>query len=142
MTDCIFCQMVAERAKAYRLLEDDDTLAFLNIAPATVGHALVIPRRHAEGLWDLGDDEHAQVARAVSRVARLLRLALMPAGLNLTHATGPEAWQTVFHFHVHVIPRYRPEELRVMWQAEQAPDGELEALQRRVLACRGQLPDG
>jgi histidine triad (HIT) family protein len=82
------------------------------------------------------------VARAVSRVARLLRLALMPAGLNLAHATGPEAWQTVFHFHVHVIPRYRPEELRVMWQAQQAPDGELEALQRRVLACRGQLPDG
>jgi histidine triad (HIT) family protein len=94
----------------------------------------VIPRRHAEGLWDLSDEEHAQVARATSRVARLLRVALAPAGVNLVHATGAAAWQSVFHFHVHVVPRYRPEELQVMWEAERAPDRDLDALRRRVLA--------
>jgi histidine triad (HIT) family protein len=80
VSECVFCQIVAGRAAAHRLLEDEHTLAFLNIAPATVGHALVVPRRHAEGLWDLDDEEHAQVARAASRVARLLRMALAPAG--------------------------------------------------------------
>ena len=102
----MFCEIVAGRAVAHRLMEDEHTLAFLNVAPATVGHALVVPRRHAEGLWDLDDEEHAQVARAASRVARLLRVALAPAGMNLVHATGTAAWQSMFHFHVHVVPRY------------------------------------
>src|SRR5829696_5562635 len=73
---------------------------------------LVVPRRHADGLWDLADDEHAQVARAAGRVARLLRVTLRPAGVNLVHATGAAAWQTVFHFRTHVVPRYRPDELQ------------------------------
>ena len=133
MIECVFCEIVAGRAAAHRLVEDEHTLAFLNIAPATVGHSLVVPRRHAEGLWDLDDEAHAQVARATSRVARLLRVALAPAGVNLVHATGTAAWQSVFHFHVHVVPRYRADELQVMWQAVPADDAELAALRARVL---------
>jgi histidine triad (HIT) family protein len=71
MGGCVFCAIVAGRAPAHRLVEDEHTVAFLNVAPATVGHALVVPRRHADGLWDLDDEEHARVARAASRVARL-----------------------------------------------------------------------
>ena len=142
MSECVFCQIVAGRAAAHRLLEDEHTLAFLNIAPATAGHALVVPRRHAEGLWDLGDEDHAQVARATSRVARLLRMALAPAGVNLVHATGAAAWQSVFHFHVHIVPRYHPEELQLMWKAEPAPEAELERLQQRVLAGHSRLVGG
>lgn len=103
MSDCVFCEIVAGRVAAHRLLEDQHTISFLNIAPATVGHALVAPRRHADGLWDLAYDEHAQVARACSRIARLLRVALAPAGVTLVHATGTAAWQSVFHFHVDVV---------------------------------------
>jgi histidine triad (HIT) family protein len=110
------------------------TLSFLNIAPATVGHALVVPRRHADGLSDLEDEEHAQVARAAGRVARLLRGALNPAGVNLVHATGEAAWQSVFHFHVHVVPRYRPDELQLMWQEAPADDADLAVVRARVLA--------
>jgi histidine triad (HIT) family protein len=139
VSDCVFCEIVAGRVVAHRLLEDQYTISFLNVAPATVGHALVVPRHHADGLWDLDDDEHAQVARACGRVARLLRVALAPAGVNLVHATGTAAWQSVFHFHVHVVPRYQAEELQVMWRADPAPDGELGALREQVLACRGQL---
>ena len=131
----MFCAIVAGRAPAHRLLEDEHTVSFLNIAPATAGHALVVPRRHADGLWDLEDEEHARVARAAGRVARLLRAALRPAGVNLVHATGTAAWQSVFHFHTHVVPRYRANELQVMWQAERAPDPELAALRERVLAA-------
>jgi histidine triad (HIT) family protein len=131
--NCVFCAIVAGRAPAYRLLEDEHTVSFLNIAPATTGHALVVPRRHAEGLWDLEDEEHARVARAAGRVARLLRVALQPAGVNLVHATGTAAWQSVFHFHLHVVPRYLADELQVMWQAAPAADADLAALRARVL---------
>jgi histidine triad (HIT) family protein len=133
MTGCVFCAIVAGQAPAHRLLEDEHTVSFLNIAPATVGHALVVPRRHADDLWDLEDEEHAQVARAAGRVARLLRVALQPAGVNLVHATGSAAWQTVFHFHLHVVPRYRSDELQVMWQATPVDDADLAALRGRVL---------
>jgi histidine triad (HIT) family protein len=115
VADCVFCAIVAGRAAAHRLLEDEHTVSFLNIAPATVGHALVVPRRHADGLWDLEDEEHARVARTASRVARLLRRTLEPAGVNLVNAAGEAAWQTVFHFHVHVIPRYDTDPLRLPW---------------------------
>jgi histidine triad (HIT) family protein len=135
VNDCVFCAIVAGRAPAHRLLEDEHTVSFLNIAPATTGHALVVPRGHAEGLWDLEDEEHARVARAAGRVARLLRVALQPAGMNLVHATGTAAWQSVFHFHLHVVPRYRADELQVMWQAEPVSDEELTALCARVLAA-------
>ena len=111
----MFCAIVAGRATAHRLLEDEHTVSFLNIAPATTGHALVAPRRHADGLWDLEDEEHARVARMAGRVARLLRGALEPAGMNLVHATGAAAWQSVFHFHVHVVPRYDDDPLKLPW---------------------------
>ena len=133
MEGCVVCAIVAGRAPAHRLLEDEHTVSFLSIEPATVGHALVVPRRHADDLWDLGDDEHAQVARAAGRVARLLRVALDPAGVNLVHATGAAAWQTVFHFHTHVVPRYRPDELQPPWRSLRAPDADLAAVRTRIL---------
>jgi histidine triad (HIT) family protein len=137
VADCVFCAIVAGRAAAHRLLEDEHTVSFLNIAPATVGHALVVPRRHADGLWDLEDEEHARVARMASRVARLLRAPLDPAGVNLVNATGVAAWQSVFHFHVHVVPRYRADELQLMWQSEPASDADLAAVRTRILAAEG-----
>jgi histidine triad (HIT) family protein len=133
VADCVFCGIVAGQRPAQRLLEDEHTVAFLNIAPATTGHALVVPRRHADNLWDLPDDDLARVTRTAARVARLLRTALHPAGLNLVHATGTAARQSVFHFHLHVVPRYHPDELQLMWQADPAPDDQLAALRQRVL---------
>ena len=133
MEGCVFCAIVGGRAPAHRLLEDEQTVSFLNIAPATLGHALVVPRRHANGLWDLKDDEHAQVARPAGRVARLLRAALEPAGVNLVHATGVAAWQSVFHFQTHVVPRCRADELQVMWQATPVADADLAAVRARIL---------
>jgi len=129
----VFCGIVAGRVGAHRLVEDEHTVSFLNLAPATVGHALVVSRRHAEGMWDLRDEELARVAAAAGRVARLLRGALGAAGVNLVHATGAAAWQSVFHFHLHVVPRYRADELRPMWEVEdRAPDAELAAVRARV----------
>jgi diadenosine tetraphosphate (Ap4A) HIT family hydrolase len=95
----------------------DEQTVSSSISPGHGGHALAVPRRHADGLG-LEHEEHAQVARAAGRVARLLRGALNPAGVSLVHATGGGAWQSVFHFHVHVVPRYR------LWTTPSWPHGE------------------
>jgi histidine triad (HIT) family protein len=105
--DCIFCKIVAREIPALIIEEDDDVLAFMDIAPATRGHALVIPKKHAADLWEIEPDQLAAVAKAAPRVA--------PDGLNLVNSNGPAAWQTVFHFHVHVIPRYVGDPLRLPW---------------------------
>jgi histidine triad (HIT) family protein len=113
--DCIFCKIVAREIPALIIEEDDDALAFMDIAPATRGHALVIPKEHASNLWEIEPDQLAAVAKAAQRVALRIRDRLAPDGLNLVNSNGPAAWQTVFHFHVHVIPRYVGDPLRLPW---------------------------
>jgi histidine triad (HIT) family protein len=113
--DCIFCKIVAREIPALIIEEDDDVLAFMDIAPATRGHALVIPKKHASDLWEIEPDQLAAVAKAAQRVALRMRDRLAPDGVNLVNSNGPAAWQTVFHFHVHVIPRYVGDPLRLPW---------------------------
>ena len=94
------------RAVAQIVDSDERTLSFMDINPATDGHALVIPKRHAENIHDIDPDDIAAVIRAAQRLADRMRTALEPAGINLIQANGRAAFQTVFHFHVHVVPRY------------------------------------
>lgn len=112
---CIFCAIVAGEIPATRVREDDQTLAFMDTAPATPGHALVVPKRHSEDLWSIAPEDLAATARAAQEVARLARDNLGAAGVNLLNSCRPEAWQTVFHFHIHVIPRYADDPLRLPW---------------------------
>jgi histidine triad (HIT) family protein len=93
--------------------EDEATVSFLDIAPFTRGHTLVIPRAHTEDLWSADEETAAAVMRSAHRVAALLQDRLRPDGLNLLQATRQIAFQTVFHLHVHVIPRYRDDTVAV-----------------------------
>jgi histidine triad (HIT) family protein len=95
--------------------EDDHTVAFMDINPATDGHTLVIPRTHADDLFELQDDDAVAMFRTVRRVAAAAKEAYGAKGLNLIQANGRVAFQTVFHVHVHVIPRYRIDEIRMPW---------------------------
>jgi histidine triad (HIT) family protein len=113
--DCIFCKIVAGELPAQVIAEDEGTLTFMDIAPATRGHALVIPRRHARDLWEIEPDELAAVARAARQQALRVRERLSADGVNLINSCGPVAWQTVFHFHIHVIPRYEGDPLKLPW---------------------------
>jgi histidine triad (HIT) family protein len=115
MPDCIFCAIVAGELPATIVDEDERTVAFMDIAPATRGHALVIPRAHAEDLLSVGQQDLAAVAHAAQRLAGRMRERLAADGVNLLNSCGAAAWQTVFHFHVHVIPRYREDPLRLPW---------------------------
>jgi histidine triad (HIT) family protein len=113
--DCIFCKIVAGELPGTIVAEDERTVAFMDISPATRGHALVVPRRHVPDLGDVGDEDLVACAAAAQRLARRAKEALGADGVNLMNSWGQAAWQTVFHFHVHVIPRYDTDPLRLPW---------------------------
>jgi histidine triad (HIT) family protein len=103
---CIFCAIVAGRQRAEKVYEDDRVLAFLDINPVNTGHTLVIPKAHVQDIYGLGDDDAAAVMQVAARVARALKAALQPGGINLLQSNERAAGQAVFHFHIHVIPRW------------------------------------
>lgn len=113
--DCLFCKIVAGEIPATMIAEDDRTIAFMDINPATRGHALVIPRAHARDLHDVDQEDLKAVAAAAQGVATRQRDRLGADGVNLLNSCGSAAWQTVFHFHVHVIPRYEDDPLKLPW---------------------------
>ncbi|MBV9196684.1 MAG: HIT family protein [Solirubrobacterales bacterium] len=113
--DCIFCQIVAGELPSQRVDEDERTLAFMDISPATRGHALVVPRRHARDLFEISAEDLQATVLAAQRLARRVHERLGAEGVNLLNSRGQVAWQTVFHFHVHVIPRYHNDPLRLPW---------------------------
>jgi histidine triad (HIT) family protein len=113
--DCLFCKIVAGELPGSIVDEDERTIAFMDINPATRGHALVIPRRHAKNLLEIEPDELAATAIAAQRLAARMPDRLGAAGVNLINSCGQAAWQTVFHFHIHVIPRYEDDPLRLPW---------------------------
>ena len=113
--DCIFCQIVAGEAPATIVDSDERTVAFMDINPATRGHTLVVPRAHYADLAEIPDDELATCVQAARRLAERAVERLEADGVNLLNAQGRAAWQTVFHFHFHVIPRYEGDPLRLPW---------------------------
>jgi histidine triad (HIT) family protein len=126
--DCIFCKIVAGELPAEIVAEDDHTVAFMDINPWTRGHALVIPRNHSRNLLDIGEDDLAHVAAAAKRLAVRTRERLGCDGINLLNSSETAAWQTVFHFHVHVIPRYDDDPLRLPGAPMQVDQAELGAV--------------
>ncbi len=125
--DCIFCKILAGELPARIVDEDELTVAFMDIAPATRGHALVIPRAHSRDLLEIPAADLAGVTAAAQRLAGRMTERLGADGVNLLNACGPAAWQTVFHFHIHVIPRYREDPLRLPWVPSQGDPEEIAA---------------
>lgn len=115
MSDCVFCAIVAGDAPAEIIDSDEHTIAFMDINPATRGHALVIPRRHSRDLMEIDADDLQRTTLAAQRLGRRMGEALDAAGFNLLNACGLVAWQSVFHFHIHVIPRYEDDPLKLPW---------------------------
>jgi histidine triad (HIT) family protein len=125
--DCIFCKIVAGEIPSTIVAEDDRTIAFMDISPATRGHALVIPRRHARDLLEIDAEDLDACAQAAQRLARAAKERLGADGVNVLNSCGAAAWQTVFHFHLHVIPRYDDDPLRLPWIPEQGDQDEIRA---------------
>ncbi len=113
--DCIFCKIVAGELPAMIVAEDERTIAFMDIQPASRGHALVIPRAHCRDVHDIDPADLAAVAVTAKALAAKAVQNLGADGVNLLNSNGAAAWQTVFHFHMHVIPRYEGDPLRLPW---------------------------
>jgi histidine triad (HIT) family protein len=123
--DCIFCAIVTGDAPATIVDEDEHTVAFMDIHPWTRGHALVIPREHHRNLYEIPDDQLAHVARAAKRLAVRIRDRLGADGVNLLNSAERAAWQTVFHFHMHVIPRYEDDPLQLPVRPQKGDEDEI-----------------
>jgi histidine triad (HIT) family protein len=114
--DCIFCGIVAGQIPSTRVYEDELTYAFMDIAPASEGHLVVVPKTHAKDLLEISVDDLAAVARTGQLMAQRITDVLGADGINLLNNRGAAAWQTVFHFHLHVIPRYADRDtLQLPW---------------------------
>lgn len=123
--DCIFCSIAAGEGPAQVVDQDDETVAFMDINPWTRGHAVVIPRRHSRNLFDIDEGDLAATVAAARRLAVTMRERLGCDGINLLNAAEPAAWQTVWHFHIHVIPRYTDDPLELPTRPQQAEPDEL-----------------
>ena len=132
---CIFCAIAAGRAPAIVVHEDEHTMAFMDINPATSGHVLVIPRTHACDLLDVSGEDLEHVMRTVQFVARAVDRALQPDGLNLIQANRIAAFQSVYHFHVHVIPRWFGDGIAPPWRHAPGDAQVLRELGARIKAA-------
>ena len=130
--NCVFCSIVAGDEPVHVIAESERALAFLDINPATEGHTLVIPRVHAVDIWDLDPEDGNAVWTMVRQMATLLRDRLAPDGMTLLQANGKAGWQHVFHFHVHVLPRWDGDALRGPWEMRSGDPAALAALAERL----------
>ena len=132
--DCIFCKLVAKQIPASIVYEDEATLAFMDLGQVNPGHVLVASKAHAENVYELDDAGAAAVFRTVARVARAVRAAFDPPGLSIYQANGKPAGQTVFHFHLHVLPRHEGDGMQLVWPVKNPPREQLEACCAQIRA--------
>ncbi len=123
--DCIFCKIIADEIPCFKLFEDDDTFAFMDINPASEGHALVIPKEHAPDVHTVSEAAITATVITAKKVAAAVTRTLNPRGLNLLQCNGPAAAQSVLHFHMHVLPRRDGDELKLNWGLE---PGDMDAI--------------
>jgi len=133
--DCIFCKIVAGELPASKVYEDDRILAFLNLQQANPGHTLVIPKEHHRHIFDIDADTAAEINRIAVRIARAIRAAFHPDGLNTLQKSEPAAMQSVFHYHLHLIPRYRGDDLLAFAHAPAATPDVLNANAAKIKAA-------
>jgi histidine triad (HIT) family protein len=134
--DCLFCKIIAGEIPCFKLFENDDTLAFMDINPANEGHALVIPKEHARDVYAVSDAAITATVKTAKKLAAAIDKTLKPDGLNLLQCNGPAAAQSVFHFHMHVLPRQEGDELKLNWGLK---PGDMDAIGALAELIRGNL---
>ncbi len=134
--DCLFCKIIAGEIPCFKLFENDDTLAFMDINPANEGHALVIPKEHAKDVYAVSDASITATVKTAKKIAAAIDKTLNPDGLNLLQCNGPAAAQSVFHFHMHVLPRREGDELKLNWGLK---PGDMDAIGALAERIRGNL---
>ena len=137
MSQCVFCRIVAKEIPATVVHEDEHTLSFMDIGQVNPGHVLVALKKHAENIFALEDAQAAAVFRASAKVARAIRAAFEPQGLSVYQANGAAAGQTVFHLHIHLVPRYEGDGMALTWPVKNPPREKLADYAEQIRAKLG-----
>jgi histidine triad (HIT) family protein len=134
MTDCVFCKIVAGQIPSTRVFEDEQVLAFMDIGHVNPGHTLVAVKKHAANVFELEETQAEAVARAIAKISRALKKAFEPEGLSIYQANGKAAGQTVFHYHVHLLPRHAGDGMELVWPVKNPPRDQLEEYAAKIRA--------
>lgn len=130
--DCIFCKIANGEIPSTTLYEDDEFRVILDMGPATRGHALLLPKEHYGDLFALDDETASKVLVRAKRIALRMKNALNADGFNLVQNNGEAAGQTVFHFHMHLIPRYRDDHAGILWKPGTVTQDEMQQIKELV----------
>lgn len=118
---CVFCKIINGEIPCFKVYENESVLAFLDISQSTIGHTLVVPKKHVENVFSLSEEDSIEIIKAVTSVSKKLKKALNLESVNLLNNSGVLAGQTVMHFHMHIIPRYENDTFKIIQDANE-PD--------------------
>ena len=135
MENCIFCKIAAGEIPSATLYEDEDFRVILDLGPASKGHALILPKQHYANLYELPDELAEKVIRLAKKMVIAMTKALQCDGFNVVQNNGEAAGQTVFHFHMHLIPRYKDDHAGVTWTPGELTDEVRDEVVEKVRAC-------
>jgi histidine triad (HIT) family protein len=130
--DCIFCKIANGELKSYILFQDDDVIAFLDVNPVSTGHTLVVPKKHFENIFDIDPETAAKIMRVAQKVSIILKESLHADGVNLLNASGKEAQQSVTHFHMHIVPRYKDDGKDLWFHGDSTSTESLDSVYRQI----------
>jgi histidine triad (HIT) family protein len=132
MSDCVFCKIVAGQIPSTRVFEDEHTLAFMDLGHVNPGHTLVAVKKHAANIFELDETQAEAIARAIVKISRALKKTFEPEGLSVYQANGKAAGQTVFHYHVHLLPRHAGDGMELVWPVKNPPREKLEEYAAKI----------
>ena len=135
MGECIFCKIANGEIPSNTIYEDDKFRVILDLGPATKGHALVLPKAHYQDLFEIPEETVAEAAKVAKKVAANIKEKLGCDGLNLVQNNGPVAGQTVMHFHLHIIPRYKDDNQNILWKPTEPSAEELRAIRDKIVGA-------
>jgi histidine triad (HIT) family protein len=132
-SNCIFCKIVAGEIPSYKVYEDENVLAFLDISQVTKGHTLIIPKEHAKDIFELPEETAAKLYSVVPKIANGMKQTFNPIGLNILNNNGEAAGQSVFHYHMHLIPRYgKGDGFGAVWKTQDLPATEMTEIAQNI----------
>jgi histidine triad (HIT) family protein len=134
MNNCIFCKIIAGDIPAATVYEDDMFKAIMDISPAAKGHVIILPKKHYANLFELEEETAARVIPVAKKIAAAIMDELSCDGINLLQNNGEAAGQTVFHFHMHLIPRYEKDRVEITWEHDNYAEGEAVSLAAAIAA--------
>ena len=130
--DCIFCKIAAGEIPSRKIYEDSDLIAIMDLNPTSKGHSLIIPKEHCTNIYDIDEDIAAKVMKTAKKLATKMTVALNCDGFNLLQNNGETAGQTMFHFHMHLIPRYKGDQVGITWHPGELSDADKEEILLKV----------